>query len=62
MKSFGNKRKPRVIKVDDPDEQENGAESQSKEAESTGKYSQLSSSSLREPNSDADFCVGHSDG
>ena len=38
MKSFGSKRKARVIKVDDPDEQENAPEAPVKEAEPTRKY------------------------
>lgn len=37
MKSFGNKRKPRVIKVDDPDEGDNTHDAPPMEAESSGK-------------------------
>lgn len=38
MNSFGSKRKARVIKVDEPDEQENVPEAPAKEAESNRKY------------------------
>lgn len=37
MKPFGSKRKARVIKVDDTDEQENATEALTKEAEPNGK-------------------------
>lgn len=38
MNSFGSKRKARVIKVDDPDEQENAPDAPAKEAEPSRKY------------------------
>ena len=54
MNSFGSKRKVRVIKVDDPDEQENAPEAPAKEAEPTRKY--LHPASFPPPpESDADF-------
>lgn len=57
MKSFGSKRKARVIKVDDPDEKESAPEAPTKEAEPTGKSPALIELSLREK-PDADFGWG----